>query len=108
MIGVEFLYEMKRIFRNNIFRLFILFSVVGVITMQYTWINLTMLHLPHIRLYDCWIPWSYKGLPFAMPFMNAFLFNFVQVVFVIFICSNDLCVRSRETVEALYLSLIHI
>lgn len=70
--------------------------------MQYTWINLTMLHLPHIRLYDCWIPWSYKGLPFAMPFMNAFLFNFVQVVFVIFICSNDLCVRSRETVEALY------
>lgn len=102
MIGVELLYELKRIFRNNIFKLFMLFSIVGIITIQYTWINFTMLHVPFVRWYYFWLPWSYKGLPFAIPCMNAFLFNLVQVLFVVFIYANDLRIRGKGTMEALY------
>lgn len=102
MIGVELLYELKRIFRNNVFKLFTIFSIVGIITIQYTWINFTLLHVPFVKWYSFWLPWSYKGLPFTIPYMNAFLFNIVQVLFIIFICSDDLSQKHKRTLEAIY------
>lgn len=102
MIGVEFIYELKRIFRSNLFKLFTIFSIVGIITIQYTWNNFTMLNLPLVKWYYFWLPWNYSGLPFTIPCMNAFLFNFIQTLFIIFICTDNHRRKHEETLEALY------
>lgn len=81
--GLIILYELKLILRNWLFILYVIISVVIIGIVQ-------------VCIQDERLPYSLRALSCAIPFTSAYIFNYIQSVFVIFF-TIDLIRRTKHT-----------
>ena len=91
-IILEALYEIKCTRRNILFKIFVLFALLGTIFLPFAFFP----DGSRIKLGQFNLPWYAQSLSSSIPFMTAYYYNFVQLLLAIFITSNDLH-RSKLT-----------
>lgn len=76
-------YEAKILRRNILFRVFAILSILGILFLQIT------------RQGGNITSWFKIALPSSFPFVTAYLYNFIQALVIIFVCSGQY--RNPET-----------
>lgn len=85
-VKLESLYEIKCTRRNVLFNIFVLFAILGVIFLPFFFFP----GGERIKIGQLKLPWSGQALSSSIPFMTAYYYNFIQMLLVIFMASNDL------------------
>lgn len=93
----EALHEIKLTRRNLLFNMFVFFALLT--TISFTFISFS--ESDKIEFGEFYLPWVVQALPSSIPFMTAYYYNFVQVLMVFFMVSNDLRRLRFTTISAL-------
>lgn len=83
-ISLECLYEIKCTRRNVLFNIFVLLVFLVIIFSPFIFYPLGD------KIGNIALPWYLQALPSSIPYMTAYYYNFIQLLFVIFMTSNDL------------------
>lgn len=101
-VFIEFFYEFKRSCRNVIFRVFIFLGIVGVVVYSFTSLSQSV-HMSTINDFFRLPPvdWVSQALPSSIPLKCAYLFNILQLLFVVALVVNDSRLTRLDAMDAL-------